>query len=165
MFLDAPAKSFNFQSADFVPGTKTVYFSIDYRFCLKPFCLKPQFFEIRRLNVLKTYHVLCAFKRACDAFGNGFKTPLNSCCFFGFHGKKVSVGVRSDPIRSRPKNLKSVIGRDPENFSGRDLEIFQKIYQDTQLDESNLKFSIGSRPKKFQPGRLIPVATVFGSRT
>jgi hypothetical protein len=64
-----------------------------------------------------------------------------------------------------------VIGRDPENFSGRDLEIFLKIYQDIQLDESNLKFSIGSRPtfgsrpKKFQPGRLIPVATVFGSRS
>ena len=63
-----------------------------------------------------------------------------------------------------------MIGRDPENFSGRDLEIFQKIYQDIQLDESNLKFSIGSRPtfgsrpKKFQPGRLIPVATVLGSR-
>ena len=64
-----------------------------------------------------------------------------------------------------------MIDRDPENFSGRDLEIFQKIYQDIQLDERNLKFSIGlrptfgSRPKKFQPGRLIPVATVFGSRS
>ena len=58
-----------------------------------------------------------------------------------------------------------MIVRDPENFSGRDLEIFLKIYQDIQLDESNLKFSIGSRPKKFQPGRLIPVATVFGSRS
>jgi hypothetical protein len=40
-----------------------------------------------------------------------------------------------------------------------------------QLDESNLKFSIGSRPtfglrpKKFQPGRLMPVAIVFGSRS
>jgi hypothetical protein len=69
-------------------------------------------------------------------------------------------------LRSRP-----VFGRDPENFSGRDLEIFQKIYQDIQLDESNLKFSIGprttfgSRPKKLQPGRLIPVATVNGSRS
>ena len=48
---------------------------------------------------------------------------------------------------------------------GSDLEIFQKIYQDLQLDESNLKFSIVSRPKKFQLGRLIPVATVFGSRS
>ena len=58
-----------------------------------------------------------------------------------------------------------MIDRDPENFSGRDLVIFQKIYQDIQLDESKLKFSIGSRPKKIQPGRLIPVATVFGSRS
>jgi hypothetical protein len=98
--------------------------------------------------------------------------------------------IGRDRIRSRPKNLKPVatqkkipvttrnrsrsrkifrsrpvIGRDPENFSGRDQEIFQKIYQDIQLDESNLKFSIGSRPKKFQHGRLIPVATVFGSRS
>ena len=71
--------------------------------------------------------------------------------------------VGRDRIRSRPKNLKT--GRDPENFSARDLEIFQKIYQDIQLDESNLKFSIGSRPKKCQPGRLIPVASVFGSRS
>jgi hypothetical protein len=86
---------------------------------------------------------------------------------------EISVGdhrpVGRDRIRSRPKNLKT--GRDPENFSGRDLVIFQKIYQDIQLDESNLKFSIGlrptfgSRPKKFQPGRLTPVATVFGSRS
>jgi hypothetical protein len=83
----------------------------------------------------------------------------------------------------RPKNLKTgkdpekSTGRDPfsvaipENFSGRVLEIFLKIYQDMQLDESNLKFSIGlrpkfgSQPKKFQPGRLVPVATVFGSRS
>jgi hypothetical protein len=95
--------------------------------------------------------------------------------------------VDHDRIRSRPKNLKTgrdpeknngrdplsvatrdrsrpVIGRDPENFSGRDLEIFLKIYQDIQLDKTNLKFSIGL-PKKFQPGRLIPVATVFGSRS
>ena len=36
-----------------------------------------------------------------------------------------------------------MIGRDPENFSGRDLEIFWKIYQDIQLDERNIKFSIG----------------------
>jgi hypothetical protein len=87
--------------------------------------------------------------------------------------------------RSRPKNLKT--GRDPEKndgrnpekntgcdpeiFAGSDRNIFRKIYQDIQLDESNLKFSFGSRPKfgsqpkKFQPGRLIPVATVFGSRS
>jgi hypothetical protein len=69
--------------------------------------------------------------------------------------------VGRDRIRSRPKNLKTC----------RDQENFQKICQDIQLDKSILKFSIGSRPKfgsrlkKFQPGRLIPVATVFGSRS
>jgi hypothetical protein len=35
--------------------------------------------------------------------------------------------------RSQP-----VIGRDRENFPGRDLDIIQKIYQDIQLDESNI---------------------------
>jgi len=49
------------------------------------------------------------------------------------------------------------MGQDPENFSGRNQEIFLKIYLDIQLDEGNLKFWIGSRPKKFQPGRLVPV--------
>jgi hypothetical protein len=86
------------------------------------------------------------------------------------------VSTQKSKNRSRPKKKyrsRPVIGlgpekysgRDPENFSGRDLEIFQKIYQDIQFNESNLKFSIRSRPKKFQPGRLTPVATVFGSRS
>jgi hypothetical protein len=42
---------------------------------------------------------------------------------------------------------------------------FRKIYQDIPLDESNIKFLIRSRPKKFQPVRLIPVETVFGSQS
>jgi hypothetical protein len=58
-----------------------------------------------------------------------------------------------------------VIGRDRENFLGRGLQIFRKIYQDIQIDKSKIKFSIGARPKKFQPGGLVPVATVFGSRS
>ena len=49
------------------------------------------------------------------------------------------------------------MGQDPENFSGRNQEIFRKIYLDIQLDEGNKKFWIGSRPKKIQPGRLVPV--------
>jgi hypothetical protein len=78
--------------------------------------------------------------------------------FFSSVGNHQAVG--RDRVGSRPKNLKTVrdpqknpgrdpekySGRDPENFSDRDLEIFQKIYQDIQLDKSNLKFSIGSRP-------------------
>jgi hypothetical protein len=69
-------------------------------------------------------------------------------------------------FRSRP-----VIGRDPENFSGRDRNIFQKIYQDIPLDESNLKIfdrvatDIRIATQKFQSGRPMPVATVFGSRS
>jgi hypothetical protein len=91
--------------------------------------------------------------------------------------------VDGNRIRSRPKNLKipvatsnrsrsrkkfrsrPITDHDPENFSGRDLEIFWKIYQDLQLDESNIEFSIGSRTKKFQPSRLVSVAPVFGSRS
>jgi hypothetical protein len=73
---------------------------------------------------------------------------------------------RPDPVATQKSKNRSrpMIGR-TQNFSGRDRNILWKIYQDIQLDESNLKFSIGSRPKKVQPGRLVPVANVFGSRS
>ena len=77
----------------------------------------------------------------------------------GHDPEKKPVAIQKI-FRSQP-----VIGRDPKDFLGRDLEILRKIYQNIHLDESSIKFSIGSRPKKFQPGRLIPVATVFGSRS
>ena len=59
-----------------------------------------------------------------------------------FLTKNTNFSSRPDPVatqksknQSRPRKKfrsRSMIGRDPKNFLGRDLEIFRKIYQNIQ---------------------------------